>query len=356
MQPVITRLKRERPDIKISVDTYKAEVAEYAITRGFKIVNDVTSFRGDKKMIDVLLRYQPYAILMYSKDNTPRTTKKEKEYSDPLFTIKTFLAERIKILTYAGFPKNKIIIDPGMGAFVGSNPRYSFEIINRLSELKILDYSILTGISRKLFKGDIKERDRYSVEWSRKAVEKGANIIRIHNINLMGKFRKIVYLSLGSNIGNREDFLLKAIEKIAAHPSNAILKISSIYETEPWGMENLKNMPSFLNQCIKIETDLMPFELLEFLQSMEKSLGRTKKNSYELRTIDVDILLYGNVILHTSKLQLPHCHINSRKFVLSPLLEIEPSLQDPISGQRYDSILEKVKDATKVILYKLNAN
>ncbi|MEK7611966.1 MAG: 2-amino-4-hydroxy-6-hydroxymethyldihydropteridine diphosphokinase [Patescibacteria group bacterium] len=156
--------------------------------------------------------------------------------------------------------------------------------------------------------------------------------------------RKISYLSLGSNLGDRENYLLRAIKKIITYPNNLLLKVSSIYETEPWGMKNTKYAPRFLNQCIKMETTLTPFELLEFLESIEKDLGRVKKNNCESRTIDLDILLYGDEIVCAPKLQIPHRHMHKRKFVLLPLLEIEPSLQDPVSGKRYASILEVLKD------------
>lgn len=171
-----------------SIDTYKASVAEYALENGFKMVNDVTALRGDPKMINVLLRYEPYVVLMYSKDPTPRTTKEAVEYDDVMASIKTFLLERVSTLVEAGFPEDKIIIDPGMGAFISSIPDYSFEVINRLEELKLLGYPILVGISRKsCLGGKMEDRDQPSVEWSLKAIKKGASIIRIHNVELMKK-------------------------------------------------------------------------------------------------------------------------------------------------------------------------
>ena len=171
--------------IDFSIDTYKSEIAEYALTNGFTIVNDVSALRGDKKMINVLLRYKPYVVAMYSKDNTSRTSKNKIIYRDVIAEIKFFLRERIKILSDAGFPKNKIIIDPGMGAFVSSDNQYSFEIIERLAELKDLHLPIASGISRKLFSGDLKNRDAASVLLSRKAIHNGCSIIRIHNVKLM---------------------------------------------------------------------------------------------------------------------------------------------------------------------------
>ncbi|MFH1410568.1 MAG: dihydropteroate synthase [Patescibacteria group bacterium] len=200
-------LARVRPVIEIvaekkltdkalfSIDTYKAPVAKYALEHGFQMVNDVTALRGDPKMIEVLLKYEPYVVLMYSKDPTPRTTREDVEYDDVMAGIKTFLLERVSTLIEAGFPEDKIIIDPGMGAFISSIPDYSFEVIHRLKELRLLGFPILVGISRKSclsagqagLGGKLEDRDQPSVDWSLKALQNGASIIRIHNVELMKK-------------------------------------------------------------------------------------------------------------------------------------------------------------------------
>jgi len=167
-----------------SIDTYKAPVARYALEHGFQIVNDVTALRGDPDMIDALVEYEPYIILMYSKDDTPRTTSEKIEYDDVIASIKTFLIGRIVELVDAGFPEDNIIIDPGMGMFVSADPKYSFEIIERLLELKQLSYPICIGVSRKSFLGGkLEDREKPSVEYSLKALKNGASIIRTHNVN-----------------------------------------------------------------------------------------------------------------------------------------------------------------------------
>lgn len=190
IKPVVDYIAKNNiaEKVLLSVDTYKAPIAEYALQNGFQIVNDVTALRGDPDMIDILIKYKPYIILMYAKDNTPRTTAESVEYDDVIAGIKTFFISRISQLVEAGFPGEKIIIDPGMGMFVSANPKYSFEIIERLSELKTLGYPILIGVSRKSFLGGkLKERDRPSVEWSIKAIQNGADVVRIHNVELIGK-------------------------------------------------------------------------------------------------------------------------------------------------------------------------
>lgn len=185
VKPVIDYIFKNKLFLKtaFSIDTTKAEVANYALAKGFTIVNDITALRSDKNMIKTILRNRPYIVLMYSKDATARTTKKDTSYNDVVSTIKKFLTKRINFAIHAGFPKNKIIIDPGMGAFVSNDPKYSFEIINRLAEFKDLRCPILIGISRKLFKGTTTERDTASAKWSLTAIQNGASLIRVHDVN-----------------------------------------------------------------------------------------------------------------------------------------------------------------------------
>lgn len=168
-----------------SIDTYKAPVARYALERGFTIANDVTALRGDPQMVGVLAKYRPYVVLMYSKDPTPRTTRENTQYHDVMAAIKTFLRERAALLLRAGFPENRIILDPGMGMFVSADPKYSYEIIDRLGELKSLGYPILVGPSRKSFlggKNDIASRDEKSWQIARQAIQNGAAIVRMHGV------------------------------------------------------------------------------------------------------------------------------------------------------------------------------
>lgn len=190
VKPIVDIVAERRLADKVtfSIDTYKAPVAEYALEKGFQMVNDVTALRGDPKMIEVLIKHKPYVVLMHSKDSSARTTSDKVVYEDVIGTISDFLTEQTSELLEAGFPRDKIIIDPGMGAFISSIPDYSFEVINRLKELTLLGYPILVGISRKsCLGGTMEDRDQPSVDWSLKAVKNGAAVIRIHNVELMKK-------------------------------------------------------------------------------------------------------------------------------------------------------------------------
>lgn len=130
-----------------------------------------------------------------------------------------------------------------------------------------------------------------------------------------------VYLGLGTNLGNKEANLRTAIYKLQERIGKQV-SLSSFYETAPWGFESDH---SFLNAAIELETSLSPIEILHITQDIEKELGRTKKSingSYSDRLIDIDILLYDNLVLQTPELTIPHPLMTERDFVMKPLIEI----------------------------------
>ncbi|MFH1012658.1 MAG: 2-amino-4-hydroxy-6-hydroxymethyldihydropteridine diphosphokinase, partial [Candidatus Peregrinibacteria bacterium] len=129
------------------------------------------------------------------------------------------------------------------------------------------------------------------------------------------------YLSLGGNVGRRQDYLEAALKLLSEHPAIDIAQVSPIYETEPWGK---KDQPWFLNQVLKIQTELPPEKLLKLCESVEQKLKRIPTEIWGPREIDVDILLYGDEIINSPDLRVPHPHMNERRFILVPLVEIAP--------------------------------
>lgn len=180
---IIKEIKKIK-NIPISIDTYNSKTAEACLNAGADIINDVSGLRGDKKMASVAAKYNCPIVIMYSKDKTPRTTIKNKSYKDVIKEISSFFQERLEFAKAAGIKKTNIILDPGMGHYISSNRKYSFEIISRLSEFKKLKTPILVGISRKSFIGGAKpeERDNASAALSLIAYLNGARIIRTHNV------------------------------------------------------------------------------------------------------------------------------------------------------------------------------
>lgn len=182
--PVIEAIRSHNQDVWISVDTYKSEVAAKAILVGADMVNDVTALRGDEKMAYVLAELDAPVVLMYSKDNTARTTGDDVEYDDVIKTVGDFLEERMKFAFQKGIKRENVIADPGMGAFVSAVPKYSFEILERLHGLKgRLNLPILVGPSRKSFLGGaLNERMQPSLDAALSALQNGADIIRMHDV------------------------------------------------------------------------------------------------------------------------------------------------------------------------------
>jgi 2-amino-4-hydroxy-6-hydroxymethyldihydropteridine diphosphokinase len=152
---------------------------------------------------------------------------------------------------------------------------------------------------------------------------------------------KAAYLSLGSNVGNRKEHLDNALEALAAEQINVTVR-SSIYETEP---QDVTNQPWFLNLVVGCETRYFPIQMLRVLQRIERELGRIRTGNKVRRgprTIDIDILLFGSLVLDTSQLVIPHPRMLERRFVLEPLLEIAPDLKLPHTHTPLKSYLPSV--------------
>ena len=141
----------------------------------------------------------------------------------------------------------------------------------------------------------------------------------------------ICYLGLGANLGEREKTLRRAVELIKKIPNVKLLRVSSFYETEPWGVVD---QPKFINVAIKISTELEPLALLDELQRVEKILGRIRREHWGARTIDVDILLIDRREISCERLTVPHKFLFDRDFALVPLKEIFPSFDCKFHGEK----------------------
>ena len=140
---------------------------------------------------------------------------------------------------------------------------------------------------------------------------------------------KTAFLSLGSNLGDREAFLTEALQRLET-AGVRVVRRSSIHETEP---QDFRDQPWFLNMAVEVETDLTPLELLSVIQKIETGMGRQRIIPKGPRTIDLDILFYENLILQTPELEIPHPRLAERLFVLDPLSEIAPNFHHPVTNQ-----------------------
>jgi 2-amino-4-hydroxy-6-hydroxymethyldihydropteridine diphosphokinase len=151
---------------------------------------------------------------------------------------------------------------------------------------------------------------------------------------------KLVYIALGSNIGDRAEHLRQAREQIDG-PDLRVLRASSIYETAPHDVEN---QPWFLNQVIECETDLFPRQLLARLQKIERAMGRKRRLAKGPREIDLDILLFGDAVVKAPELEVPHPRLTERRFVLEPLAELAPDKKHPGARKTMREMLAGVMD------------
>lgn len=139
-----------------------------------------------------------------------------------------------------------------------------------------------------------------------------------------------VFISLGSNIGNRLQYLQRAVSLLELVGQVNVVKVSSVYETDPVGYEE---QAAFLNMVVEVETSLTPHEILKKCNEIEAELGRTREVHWGPRTVDLDILLYNEENMKTQDLIIPHPRMMERGFVLIPLVELQANLVDPQSKQ-----------------------
>lgn len=161
--------------------------------------------------------------------------------------------------------------------------------------------------------------------------------------------RDVVFLCLGSNVGRREWQIDRAISALRSNGLK-IVQCSSLYETQPVGIEE---QPSFLNVVLAANTDLEVHDLLAVCKQIEQTLGRRESElRFGPRTIDIDILLYKELVIEEASLVIPHPRMNKRRFVLVPLVEIAPMVRDPRDKRTYSDILAQVNNTRRVTKLK----
>jgi 2-amino-4-hydroxy-6-hydroxymethyldihydropteridine diphosphokinase len=150
---------------------------------------------------------------------------------------------------------------------------------------------------------------------------------------------KRAYFSLGSNLGDRDENIERALALLEQNEVQVVTR-SSIYETEP---QDVMNQPWFLNIAVASETRLFPAQLLTAIRKIERQMGRVRRLPRGPRIVDIDILLFGNAVINTPRLTIPHPRMLDRRFVLEPLLEIAPELSHPVTKRPLRDYLNGVK-------------
>lgn len=152
------------------------------------------------------------------------------------------------------------------------------------------------------------------------------------------------YIGIGSNLGDRHDFCARALGLLGLLPDSELTSYSSTYETEPVGDVG----GPFLNLVARVDTALPATRLLDILQETERGLGRDLERRAGPRTIDLDLLFYGDQVVHEEGVSVPHPRLHERRFVLAPLAELAPALRHPVLGQSVSALLAALRDPHEV--------
>ena len=153
-----------------------------------------------------------------------------------------------------------------------------------------------------------------------------------------------VFISIGSNLGDRVANCREAVRRLAGYDGLRVVKTSSLYETEPWGVTD---QGPFINAAVEIDTGLAPDALIDLLKGVEAGMGRTEGRRWGPRLIDLDIIFYGDRVVDEASLKVPHPSADERAFVLVPLNEIAPGFTHPASGRKVSELLRVLPDSEK---------
>lgn len=360
--PVIEAVT-ERFDIPLSLDTYKASTARMGAEAGVHMINDIWGLKGDRDMAAVVGASGLPVCISHNRNDT--------DYSDFVTDVISDLKESIDIASRNGITPDRIILDPGVG--FAKTLEQNLEIIAGLRRISDIGYPVLLGVSRKSVIGrtlglDVKDRLEGSLAAAAWGVMHGAGFLRVHDVQAHVRLVRMLeaigayacpesrgetgaladgkpyahtaYLSFGSNMGDRQGYIDKALKLLEEDPQIGIVKVSSVIETAPYG--GVEQDP-FLNGAVMIRTAYAPEALLDRINEIELLCDRVRRIRWGPRTLDLDILLYDDEIIDTRRLTVPHTDMANRDFVLDPLCEIAPDVIHPVLGVSVKEMRDNLK-------------
>ena len=349
--PVVTELVRA--GVPTSIDTMRAQVAEFALNAGVHLVNDVSGGLADPEMPRLVAAAGvPYVVMHWrghSGDMYARAV-----YHDVVTEVRDELARRVDEVIKAGVSPDCVVIDPGLG--FGKRPEHNWPLLVALADLAVLGgrrFPVLVGASRKRFIGRLlagpggeprsfSGSDDATVAITSLAAVAGAWCVRVHQVpanadavrvaaawrRASGQTgdRRDAVLAIGSNLGDRLGTLRAAVTAIGQLPDTEVLAVSPVYQTDPVGGPE---QPDFLNAALIVRTGLRPRELLAAVNRIEAAHGRVREVRFGPRTLDIDIITYSGETSDDPVLTLPHPRARERAFVLAPWHDIDPDATLP---------------------------
>lgn len=330
--------------VPVSVDTHKPEVMRAALGAGADLINDVRALTTPGALQALAAHPSAGVCLMHSRGD-PSTMQTLAQYDDVVEEVAAFLTERFQAACTAGIAPERIVLDPGYG--FAKTVEHSLELLARQEALLTrlaqagVERPLLAGLSRKGTVGrltgrPVEQRLAGSLAVALLAAQRGARVLRVHDVAetvdvlkvwqaVEQAHRETVAIGLGANLGDARATLAWAVQQLAAHPAVQLQRVSSLYRTHPVDAEG----PDYLNAVALLTTSLEPQALLGLLQGLEQQAGRERPYRNAPRTLDLDLLLYGQRVLNTDHLTLPHPRLHLRRFVLEPLAEVAPHLHVP---------------------------
>jgi dihydropteroate synthase len=364
--PVVTGLVRA--GLRVSIDTMRASVAEYALSAGVHLVNDVSGGLADPDMPRLVAAAGvPYVVMHWRGHSADMYSRAV--YHDVVREVRDELARRVDEVMKAGVEADCVVLDPGLG--FGKRAEHNWPLLASLPELAVLDgrtFPVLVGASRKGFIGGLLAgpdgtkrtfagSDDATVALTALAAASGAWCVRVHKVppnadavRVAAAWRQAgrheVVLAIGANLGDRFGTLREAVAAIAELPDTELTAVSPVYETAPVGGPE---QPDYLNAVLTARTGLRPGDLLSRLHEIEAGHGRVRAVRFGPRTLDIDIISYAGELSDDPVLTLPHPRARERAFVLAPWHDIDPEavLPGEYGGRVADLLAKTVRDGVR---------
>lgn len=334
----------------LSVDTNKIEVQRAMLERGVPVINDI--FGGSDELFELAAEYRAGLILMHTSAR-PEVMQQNTSYSNVVDEVYAYLKARVECARAKGVPA--VWCDPGIG--FGKTLEQNLALMRATPRFAQLGNGVLIGASRKSWMGklcgaEVHERLGGSVAAALECAARGAALIRVHDVRetvqalaVQSAFAAtsqptVAYIALGSNLGDARDVFQRVVEALEKH--GKVLRRAQLYRSKPWGYAD---QPDFTNSALSFMTSLDPFALIAVLQSIEQALGKVMVCPNGPRVIDLDLLFYGNRVIHTDTLTVPHPRAHERDFVLLPLCDLAPDWVHPVFGEPLETLLGWVSDS-----------